>query len=66
MSRPGVRNALCASCGRCARLPRHAAAGIRRCEQGNLLIFCRVAGPAEILHVLHGARDHGRTLFPAE
>lgn len=39
--------------------------GVRRRIHGAYLIFYR-AGPkdVEILHILHGARDYGRLLFP--
>ncbi len=39
--------------------------GIRRRTYGNYLIFYRVSGTAvEVLHILHGARDVERILFP--
>lgn len=41
--------------------------GIRRRPHGDYLIFYRVqAEQVEILHVLHGARDYERILFPDE
>lgn len=62
---------------RCARLmrtprayplvPRHESSGVRRLPHREYLIFYRVgAGRLEILHVLHGARDYERILFPDE
>lgn len=39
--------------------------GIRRRTYGNYLIFYRVSGTTvEVLHILHGARDVERILFP--
>jgi toxin ParE1/3/4 len=39
--------------------------GIRRRPFGNYLIFYRVGANAiEVVHVLHGARDYERLLFP--
>ena len=41
--------------------------GVRRRSHGNYLIFYRVhADQVEVLHVLHGARDYERILFPDE
>lgn len=46
-------------------LPRHRSAGIRRRVHGNYLIFYRIVAEAvEIVHVLHGAMDYERLLFP--
>jgi len=46
-------------------LPRWEDRGIRRRPFGDYLIFYRVSGQAvEILHVLHGARDYEKILFP--
>lgn len=45
---------------------RHRTAGIRRRRYGNYLIFYRVSIEIEILHVLHGARDYDRLLFPEQ
>jgi toxin ParE1/3/4 len=46
-------------------VPRHEHLGIRRRPFGNYLIFYRVGTSAiEVVHVLHGARDHERLLFP--
>jgi len=62
---------------RCARLiemprayalvPRHESSGVRRVPHGDYLIFYRVtADTVDILHVLNGARDYERILFPDE
>jgi toxin ParE1/3/4 len=46
-------------------VPRYENFGVRRCVYGNYLIFYRVREDAvEIVHVLHGARDHESILFP--
>jgi toxin ParE1/3/4 len=46
-------------------VPRHEHLGIRRRPFGNYLIFHRVGTSAiEVVHVLHGARDYERLLFP--
>ncbi len=46
-------------------LPGHEEAGIRRRAYGEYLIFYRLAGDrVEVLHVVHGARDYERILFP--
>jgi plasmid stabilization system protein ParE len=46
-------------------VPRHVHLGIRRRPFGNCLIFYRVGTSAiEVVHVLHGARDYERLLFP--
>jgi toxin ParE1/3/4 len=46
-------------------VPRHEHLGIRRRPFGNYLIFYRVGTSAiEVVHVLHGARDYERLLFP--
>ncbi len=46
-------------------VPRHEHLGIRRRPFGNYLIFYRVGANAiEVVHVLHGARDYQRLLFP--
>jgi toxin ParE1/3/4 len=43
----------------------HEDSGVRRRSFGNYLIFYRIATNAiEILHVVHGARDYERILFP--
>jgi toxin ParE1/3/4 len=43
----------------------HEDSGARRRSCGNYLIFYRIAADAvEILHVIHGARDYERVLFP--
>jgi plasmid stabilization system protein ParE len=39
--------------------------GIRRRPFGNYLIFYRIGAEAiEVVHILHGARDYERLLFP--
>jgi toxin ParE1/3/4 len=46
-------------------VPRYRASGIRRRAFGNYLIFYRVRADAiEVIHILHGARDYARILFP--
>jgi len=46
-------------------LPHRRESQIRRKPYRNYLIFYRVRKDAvEILHVLHGARDYERLLFP--
>lgn len=41
--------------------------GVRRVVHGKYLIFFRLAGSTvEVLHVLHGARDYHRLLFPED
>lgn len=47
--------------------PRYEHADIRRCPYRDYLIFYRVGRDSiEILHVVHGARDYERLLFPDE
>jgi toxin ParE1/3/4 len=46
-------------------LPGHEAAGIRRRVYKGYLIFYRVEEDSiSIIHILNGARDHERVLFP--
>lgn len=46
-------------------VPRYEEARIRRRVHGDYLIFYRVAPEAvDILHILHGAMDYERLLFP--
>ena len=46
-------------------VPRYEHLGIRRRPFGNHLIFYRVGSAAiEVVHILHGARDYERLLFP--
>jgi plasmid stabilization system protein ParE len=45
-------------------VPRFEGAGIRRKVHGNYLIFYRIRTDIEILHVLHGAMDYERIIFP--
>jgi len=41
--------------------------GIRRAVHGDYLILFRVAGKiVEVVHVLHGAQDYQRLLFPED
>lgn len=48
-------------------LPRWEERGVRRRPYGDYLIFYRITvETVEILHVLHGARDYERILFPDE
>jgi plasmid stabilization system protein ParE len=48
-------------------LPRHEPSGIRRRPHGNYLIFYRVRESiVDVLHVLHGARDYEKILFPGK
>jgi plasmid stabilization system protein ParE len=43
----------------------HEDSGIRRVVHGNYLIFYRAEpGETVVLHVIHGARDYERILFP--
>ena len=46
-------------------VPCHERTGIRRRPRGNYLIFYRVGiDIIEVLHVLHGAQNYERILFP--
>lgn len=46
-------------------VPRFESRGIRRRVHGNYLIFYRLREEVvEIIHVLHGAMDYERVLFP--
>ena len=46
-------------------VPRYEHRGIRRRPSGNYLIFYRIGTEAiEVVHILHGARDYERLLFP--
>lgn len=48
-------------------VPRHGDSGIRRRAYRDYLIFYRIVGDTvEVLHVLHGALDYERILFPEE
>jgi plasmid stabilization system protein ParE len=48
-------------------VPRYEHLGIRRRPVGRFLIFYRVSQDAiEVIHILHGARDHEPLLFPEE
>jgi plasmid stabilization system protein ParE len=41
--------------------------GMRRLVHGNYLVFFRIADhTVEVMHVLHGARDYQRLLFPGD
>lgn len=45
--------------------PRYEACGVRRRVHGNYLIFYRVGETAiDVIHILHGAMDYERLLFP--
>ncbi|MBN9548396.1 MAG: type II toxin-antitoxin system RelE/ParE family toxin [Alphaproteobacteria bacterium] len=60
------------ACGELCTMPEryplvegHQSSGIRRRVYGSYLIFFRVGSHAvEILHILHGAMDYQRILFP--
>jgi toxin ParE1/3/4 len=46
-------------------VPRYERHRIRRRPVGNYLIFYRIGAEAiEVVHILHGARDYERLLFP--
>lgn len=46
-------------------VPGHEESGIRRRPWGNYLMYYRVGDDSvQILHVLHGARDYEKILFP--
>ncbi len=48
-------------------LPNRENSGVRRRVHGAYLIFYRIGEDAvEVLHILHGARDYERILFPEE
>ena len=48
-------------------LPNWEDRGVRRRVHGNYLIFYRIGADAvEVLHVLHGAMDYERILFPED
>ncbi|CAN7690630.1 type II toxin-antitoxin system RelE/ParE family toxin [Rhizobium sp. LjRoot30] len=48
-------------------LPGREERGIRRRPHGDYLIFYRIEGDeVQVLHVLHGAQDYERILFPEE
>ena len=48
-------------------VPRYEHLGIRRRSFGRFLIFYRTGGDTiEVIHILHGARDYERLLFPEE
>jgi toxin ParE1/3/4 len=46
-------------------VPRYVTTGVRRCVHGNYLIFyCIGPETIDVLHVLPGAMDYERVLFP--
>ena len=46
-------------------VPRHEHSGTRRRLHGNYLIFYRLGvNLIEVVHVIHGAQDYERILFP--
>jgi plasmid stabilization system protein ParE len=46
-------------------VPRYERLGVRRRVHGDYLIFYRIGSEAvEVLHILHGAMDYERLLFP--
>ena len=48
-------------------LPGREDSGIRRAVHGNYLIFYHIdPGATVVLHVIHGARDYDRILFPED
>lgn len=48
-------------------VPRYENSGIRRRPYGDYLIFYRIEEDRiSIIHILHGAQDYGRMLFPDE
>jgi plasmid stabilization system protein ParE len=48
-------------------VPRYERHRVRHCVHGNYLVFYQVEAEAVlVLHVLHGAMDYSRTLFPSE
>lgn len=48
-----------------ARVPHNSMREIRKRRSGQYLIFYEIAGNRiEVLHILHGARDYERILFP--
>ena len=48
-------------------VPGYETSGIRGRAYGNYLIFYRInADAVEVLHILHGARDYERILFPED
>jgi plasmid stabilization system protein ParE len=48
-------------------VPRYEQHGVRHCVHGNYLIFYQAGAEAVlVLHVLHGAMDYSRILFPSE
>jgi toxin ParE1/3/4 len=48
-------------------VPRYEHLGVRRRPFGRFLIFYRVSDHTiEVIHILHGARDYERLLFPEE
>lgn len=51
----------------CPLVPRYEANGIRRLVHGRYLVFYRVMrDQVQILHILNGAQDYERLLFPDE
>jgi toxin ParE1/3/4 len=61
----------CLGIGRMPRayplLPSRESSGVRRRLYGNYLIFYRIAeNQIEVVHILHGARDYERILFPED
>jgi toxin ParE1/3/4 len=48
-------------------VPRYEHSGIRRRLYGDYLIFYRIERDhIAVIHILHGAQDYGRLLFPEE
>lgn len=52
---------------RVSLVPRFEQSGIRRIPHGNYAIFYRIEGErVEIVHILNGAQDYEKILFPDE
>ncbi len=48
-------------------VPRYRDSGVRRRVHGNYLIFYRIGTKTiDVIHVLHGAMDYERVLFPED
>ena len=50
-----------------ALVPRYRDSGVRRRVHGNYLIFYRIGiSTIDVIHILHGAMDYERVLFPED
>jgi len=48
-------------------VPRYEKTGVRRRVHGNYLIFYRIGSRTiDVIHILHGAMDYERLLFPED